>query len=908
MKRIYLWNIIVLFVLLYGCKDEKQIIEKVNDIETNQSDSIHFDTLYVAQTGSFGAVVNLKVIIPDTPEEYIEYGIELSLDSSFSDITSIPTKGAIDENNINYISIEGLRPNYTYYYRTYIKYQNKVITGHIYSFKTLPIECDYVDLGLSVLWATCNIGANKPEEYGSYYAWGEKETKDTYNWSNYKWKKENSSLLNKYCTIEYYGIVDNKVRLEPGDDVAQCLYGKDWHMPYKEDWLELENNCKWEWTSINNTNGWLITSLIEGYKDKSIFLPAAGIKKENNTESIGCVAHYWSICLNEEHPNVAQVLSLDSIEHKTQMYDRCYGLTIRPVSISQNWYDKASISLNYIEKTAFPGSIFNLVATINYEDSIVYHTGVWSSDNPSVAMVNENGCVVALSEGEANIYYSINTINTKCSVYVVASESEIEHNYVDLGLSVNWATFNVGAIVPEGFGDLYAWGEIETKESYTLSNYKYAKGYHDGMTQLALSDDVANVKWGGNWRIPSDSEFRELRNNCDWIRTTLNGVNGYIVTSKITGYTDRSIFLPETKGTVSGSYQSCYWTNTIGDDWNSFQQTARSFTLYYAGHWGGSCTCYTGCSVRPVSSSPSWLSTLSIEIVGDSSILIPQYSSSLKAIIRKGDDIISPGSAIHWSISDSSIAIVHGNGSGVWAQAISPGTAVITASFESISAQYLITVHAESELEHEYVDLGLSVKWATTNLGSLDVSYCGNYFAWGETNVKEDYNEKTYKWYDDSEYYSKYNNNDKKTVLNPDDDAAHVTWGGEWRMPTVEEFNELFENCTLNIVDNYNDHYMVVKSNINGFTDRSITLPLKAIVSYFSTSYVGHYWTCSLLPVVPYVSNYNLESNPNYAIGIYIGKGYTNGYANVLSGRYNGYCIRPVITSSERKGNNIDEY
>ena len=136
------------------------------------------------------------------------------------------------------------------------------------------------------------------------------------------------------------------------------------------------------------------------------------------------------------------------------------------------------------------------------------------------------------------------------------------HEYVDLGLSVKWATCNVGAENPEDYGDYYAWGEISSKSTYTWMNYRFrdsgesfmtlrfSKYYPeiepgpDGNTTLEPSDDVANHEWGGNWRMPTKQEIEELYNNCDWTWTTQNGISGVKITSKVEGYTDRSIFIP----------------------------------------------------------------------------------------------------------------------------------------------------------------------------------------------------------------------------------------------------------------------------------------------------------------------------------------------------------------------------
>ena len=122
-------------------------------------------------------------------------------------------------------------------------------------------------------FAEINMGASSPEEYGDYYAWGETETKDIYDWSTYKWCNGDYNNLTKYNDDSYYGTVDNKTVLDPEDDVAQVKWGGNWRMPMDAEIYELRENCIWEWTTQNGKNGYKVTSKKNG---NSIFLPAAG--------------------------------------------------------------------------------------------------------------------------------------------------------------------------------------------------------------------------------------------------------------------------------------------------------------------------------------------------------------------------------------------------------------------------------------------------------------------------------------------------------------------------------------------------------------------------------------------------------------------------------------------------------
>ena len=159
-----------------------------------------------------------------------------------------------------------------------------------------PWEHTYVDLGLpsGTLWATCNVGANSPEEYGDYFAWGETAPKDVYNWETYKWCNGSSTSITKYCSNSSYGTVDNKTELESEDDAAYVNWGPSWRMPTREQQRELVDNCSWTWTQQNSVNGYLVT----GPNGKSIFLPAAGIRSNESLGLVGSYGFYWSRTLD----------------------------------------------------------------------------------------------------------------------------------------------------------------------------------------------------------------------------------------------------------------------------------------------------------------------------------------------------------------------------------------------------------------------------------------------------------------------------------------------------------------------------------------------------------------------------------------------------------------------------------
>ena len=188
----------------------------------------------------------------------------------------------------------------------------------------------YVDLGLpsGLLWATCNLGASKPEEYGDYYAWGETSTKSNYNWSTYKYCNGSSTTMTKYCNSSPYGTVDNKTTLELSDDVARASWGGSWRMPTYEEISELNTKCTWTWTSLNGTDGYKVT----GPNGNSIFLPAAGYRDGESLSYAGSYGVYWSSSLHASLAHYARKLYFHGSGHSTDYGSRYFGRSVRPVT------------------------------------------------------------------------------------------------------------------------------------------------------------------------------------------------------------------------------------------------------------------------------------------------------------------------------------------------------------------------------------------------------------------------------------------------------------------------------------------------------------------------------------------------------------------------------------------------
>ena len=193
-----------------------------------------------------------------------------------------------------------------------------------------PANVQAVDLGLpsGLKWASCNIGATTPEDYGNYYAWGETTTKTDYSWATYKHANGDYNKLTKYCSYNgNNGFADNKTTLDPADDAAHVNWGGDWRMPTRAEVDELLNNCTWTWTTQSGVNGYQVSSKTNS---NSIFLPAAGCR-DADLNNAGSIGYYWSASLNDYYPGNTWCINFGSDYHDRGYNSRYFGFSVRPV-------------------------------------------------------------------------------------------------------------------------------------------------------------------------------------------------------------------------------------------------------------------------------------------------------------------------------------------------------------------------------------------------------------------------------------------------------------------------------------------------------------------------------------------------------------------------------------------------
>lgn len=267
-------------------------------------------------------------------------------------ITDIQIKYGISYDSINQVvsakydgpngfsaDIRSLEDGCQYFYRVDIIVGKTTLVGEILNFVTFPIGPIDLDLPSGKRWASHNVGAENPTASGEYYAWGEIEEKNNYNWKTYKFCVDGSfSKLTKYVTEEhrsYFGSPDNMVELLPEDDVAYMRLGEGWSIPTYKDWMELIDNSLISSVTINGIKGVKISSLSDRHNFKKfIFLPSQGGLYKDTSLNYDTYAYYWTSTLSKfsyEAVNI-YVDALNSLNYSSNF--RSYGLPVRAIFVN----------------------------------------------------------------------------------------------------------------------------------------------------------------------------------------------------------------------------------------------------------------------------------------------------------------------------------------------------------------------------------------------------------------------------------------------------------------------------------------------------------------------------------------------------------------------------------------------
>ena len=755
-------------------------------------------------------------------------------------------------------------------------------------------EPEAVDLGLSVQWASFNMGAYKASDPGTYYAWGETQKKASYSWGTYAFGS--SSNFTKYNAS------DKKTVLEPEDDAAYVQLRGKWRLPTHPEMRELIELCDWTW---NENRG---AYEVKGPNGHTIFMPCAASSEGKDGYGQTSFGYYWASDIESADGKYRPYYLYFSRESLPGVYDngaRYLGASVRPV-YGDPPVPVTRVSLNLSQVEIAVGEQVTLQATVLPSNASVPLV-TWSSSDESVAYVSPSGVVTGAGKGTATI--TVTTVDggkeASCRVTVVPGGAQVPE-LIDMGLSVKWASFNLGASKPEEYGYYYAWGETEQKSLYRWSTYKWCEGsnktltkynnlaeygfngFVDNKMELDPEDDAASVLLGAPWRIPTMEEWTELVDNSTWTWTTENGINGFRVVSTVNG---RSLFFPAAgygpymDNNLAAGLAARYWSSTLVDF-----EPSSAYAIYFEEErkpWPQADynARESRHSIRPVYGAGA-VRPGSVTLDRSEQDLPVGGKVTLKATVLPANAAVKD---VEWSSSDYTVADV--SDAGV-VTGISEGTAVITVKTVSggRTANCRVTVRPGVIVTPDWVDLGLSVQWATFNLGAIRPAEPGLYFAWGSPQPKGIISYGDQPWYSSNDgTYTKYNwlsdwgTVDYKYFLDPEDDAATANLGGRWRTPTESELQELMYHCEWTYVEDYQgtgQSGCIVRSLKDGYTDQSVFLP--------SGTYQSSYLQFSKWYI----------QGPYAPAGMQVGEealefADEGGVASTL-GRWGTYLIRPV--------------
>ena len=597
----------------------------------------------------------------------------------------------------------------------------------------------------------------------------------------------------------------------------------DYSVDISDTWLTMNSNSSGtlSFTAEANTSGSSRTATITitaGDLSETVTVTQAGISLsvspttvsvdaagESFTVTVTCDTDY-SVDISDDwltlNSNSSGTLSFTAAAN-TSGSSRTATITITAGDLSETvTVTQAGISLSVSPTTvsvAAAGESFTVSVTCDTDYSVdISDDWLTLNSNSSGTLSFTADTNTSGSSRTATITITAGDLSETVTVTQVAADDEDDsddlsdndasgtingYEYVDLGLSVKWASYNVGASSPEEYGNYYAWGETETKSSYTSSNSVTYGGKDDISGDSEY--DVATVKWGSAWRMPTSTEIGELVDDCTWTWTTQNDVYGY----EVTGTNGNSVFIPAAGYYSSSSLSGAgtygyYWSASPNGTSNACELFFTSSKVYNSSYTSR----YYGLPIRPVS-----------------------------------DDE-----------SDASSGTING---------------------------------------YAYVDLGLSVLWATCNIGADSPEEYGDYYAWGEIETKETYTSSNSTYYGKSIDYGDIGGDAEY-------DAATANWGSPWRMPTSSEIEELISNCTW-AWTTYNgvNGYDVIGTNGN-----SIFLPAagyRSSSSLYNAGSLGNYWGST-----PY------SSGPNGAYYLLFSSSSVD--RNFSGYRYLGRSVRPV--------------
>ena len=388
----------------------------------------------------------------------------------------------------------------------------------------------FVDLGLpsGTLWANCNVGASRPEDYGNYFAWGETTAKDTYNWSTYRYCNGSNTTLTKYCydaNNGNNGFTDNLTTLQSSDDAATANWSNGWRMPTSTEMQELIDNCSFEWTTLSGVNGGKFT----GNNGNSIFFPAGGYYNNSEIRNVGSTCNYNTGSLNINSTDCVIILAFDNSSEPDMNGPRrrSYGQLVRPV------YN--------------PNNIGNGTSEPTDPSQQEYYTVTYNANGGTGTMASQiyaQGVAQALTANTfTRTYYTFTGWNTAANGSGVAyTNGQSVTLTCDITLYAQWEASSNGTFIDSRDGNIYRYvtigsqmwmaenlryeGNTTLGTTYSTSaKYRYYPGDNESSTYGYLYNWPAAMDGASGsstnpsgvqgicpngWHLPSSAEWTQL--------------------------------------------------------------------------------------------------------------------------------------------------------------------------------------------------------------------------------------------------------------------------------------------------------------------------------------------------------------------------------------------------------------
>lgn len=536
-------------------------------VEANNAPSV---TVGADHISAVSVVLMGKANLGSSVATDLKIGFQYSTSAGIMPSNSTTVEAEDADANSNYTTgVTGLEPATKYYFRSFVRQNGQDTYGETKEFTTKALESLLVTNDPTEIEATSaklNAKLDLTDikysniSYGFYWGTSEASQNTNLKGGDIADNAFSSSLANLSHKTQYW--YKAYVNLD-----SQTLYGEV--KTFTTDVVPVESvsldKTEYTFNTIGNTLTLKATVLPADATDKSI-------EWSSNKEDVASVDANGKVTAKGNGTATITVTTKD--QGKTATCSIIVAQYVTEIKLS-----KTFLTLN-------EGQEQTVTATVN-PDNAADKSLTWTSSDESIAKVDVNGKVTAVSKGSTTIKVTANDGSGVSASCVVSVKDPSPAGAVDLGLSVYWATCNLSesgfVSSPEIYGNYYAWGETKTKSYFSWSRYKFgidsfgpfskyntksSYGTVDNNTVLDPEDDVARVKLGGNWRMPTEAEWDELRDNCTWTWTTQNGVKGRLVT----GPNGNSIFLPAAGWWYSSSVDGAgsigyYWSSTL--KWDS---------------------------------------------------------------------------------------------------------------------------------------------------------------------------------------------------------------------------------------------------------------------------------------------------------------------------------------------------